>query len=110
MERVQLLMLSASPTPGSSDFGRYGGAVVNVYTTELSEIEALALAAREVAAAGWAVESVEEPHWLTRAELSETPMAWRTSSRRSKMGSCSCSTRTATSHPKAAPPTKRVAA
>ena len=65
-------MLSASPAPGSADFGRYGGAVVNVYTTEQSETEALALAAREVAAAGWAVESVEEQYWLTRAELLES--------------------------------------
>jgi len=66
-------MLSASPIPGSAECERYGGAVVNGYTTEQSEPAALALVAREVAAAGWAVDAVEEQTWLSRADLSESP-------------------------------------
>ena len=66
-------MLSASPLPGGPDSDRYGGATVNVYTTEQSERAALALATREVAAAGWAVDAIDEQGWLSRADLLESP-------------------------------------
>ena len=52
METVRLVMVDALPQPGTSAFAEYGGATINVYTTELSEQAAVAVAKREVTEAG----------------------------------------------------------
>jgi len=71
METVRLVMVDALPRPGTPAFAEYGGATINVYTTELSEQDAVALAAREVAEAGWQTRALEETYLLTRADLAE---------------------------------------
>ena len=66
-------MVDALPLPGTDAFGEYGGATINVYSTELSQDAALAIAAREVADAGWQIQSVEDTFLLTRQDLAEAP-------------------------------------
>lgn len=65
-------MVDASPLPGTDAFAEFGGATINIYTTEESEDGALAIAAREVAEAGWQIQSVEDNFVLTREDLVET--------------------------------------
>ncbi|WP_119718501.1 hypothetical protein [Cognatilysobacter tabacisoli] len=64
-------MVDALPQPGTPAFAEYGGATINVYTTELAEQAAVALATREVAEAGWQLQTVDETYLLTRADLAE---------------------------------------
>ncbi|KRG67548.1 hypothetical protein [Pseudoxanthomonas dokdonensis] len=71
METVRLVMVEALPRPDTPAFAKYGGATINVYTTELSEHAAVELATREVAEAGWQLQAVDETYLLTRAELPE---------------------------------------
>lgn len=71
MVTVRLVMVNALPQPGTSAFAEYGGATINVYTTELSEQAAVALAMREVAEAGWQLQTVDETYLLTRADIME---------------------------------------
>ena len=49
----------------------YGGAYINVYTTEDSKEAALQLASREVAEAGWQSRSIENIEYVTREDLVE---------------------------------------
>jgi hypothetical protein len=69
METVRLVMIDALPRPGTQAYAEYGGAMINVYTTELAEQPAVAVATREVTEAGWQVQSVEETYLLTRNDL-----------------------------------------
>ena len=69
METVRLVMMDALPQPGMPAFAEYGGATINVYTTELAEQPALALATQEVTEAGWQLQTVDETYLLTRADL-----------------------------------------
>lgn len=73
MERVRVVMVDALPLPGTDAFAEYGGATINIYSTEESEENALAIAAREVAEAGWQIQSVEENFLLTRDDLVDSP-------------------------------------
>jgi len=73
VERVRVVMVDTLPIPGTDGFETFGGARINVYTTELSEDGAHAIAAREVAEAGWHVQSVEGSFLLARADLAEAP-------------------------------------
>ena len=66
-------MVAALPLPGTDAFAEYGGATINIYTTEESEGGALTIAAREVAEAGWQIQSVEDNFLLTREDLAESP-------------------------------------
>ena len=66
-------MVDALPLPGTDTFAEYGGATINVYSTEDSEDGALVVAAREVAEAGWQIRSIENSFVLTREDLAETP-------------------------------------
>ena len=59
------------PQPGTPAFAEYGGATINVYTTELAEQAAVALATREVIEAGWQLQALDETYLLTRADLAE---------------------------------------
>ena len=69
METIRVVMVDALPQPGSEAFNEYGGATINVYTTELSEPTALEIAAREVAEAGWQLQAIDETFLLTRHDL-----------------------------------------
>ena len=71
MDTVRLVMVDALPQPGTPAFAEYGGATINVYTTELSEQDAIALASREVAEAGWQLQTVDDTYLLTRPDLVE---------------------------------------
>jgi hypothetical protein len=71
METVRLVMVDALPQPGTPAFAEYGGATINVYTTELSEQAAVALATREVTEAGWLLQAVDETYLLTRTDLAD---------------------------------------
>ena len=71
METVRLVMVDALPQPGTSAFAEYGGATINVYTTELSEQAAVAVAEREITKAGWQLRAVDETYLLTRTDLAE---------------------------------------
>ena len=73
MERVQVVMVMATPLPERPELAQYGGAAINVYTLEPSEEAAQELAFREVREAGWEPHVVEEQFWLTREDLGETP-------------------------------------
>lgn len=73
MERVQVVMVTATPQPDRPELAGYGGATINVYTLESSEQAARELAFREVRDAGWEPHEVDEQFWLTRADLTETP-------------------------------------
>ncbi|MFC5579464.1 hypothetical protein ACFPOA_15760 [Lysobacter niabensis] len=73
METVRVVMVDALPLPGTEAFAEYGGATINIYSTEQSEDGALTLAAREVAEAGWQIQSVEDNFLLTRADLMDSP-------------------------------------
>ena len=66
-------MVNALPLQGTDAFAEFGGATINVYTTEESEDGALAIAAREVAEAGWQMQSIEETFLLTREDLAKAP-------------------------------------
>jgi hypothetical protein len=69
MDTVRLVMVDALPQPGEPAFAEYGGAMINVYTTELAEQAAVALAIRGVNEAGWQLQAVDETYLLTRADL-----------------------------------------
>ncbi|WP_293389357.1 hypothetical protein [Nevskia sp.] len=71
METVRLVMVDALPQPGTRAFAEYGGATINVYTTELAEQAAVALATREVMEVGWQLQAIDETYLLTRADLAE---------------------------------------
>ena len=71
METIRLVMVDALPEPGTADFAEYGGATINIYTTELSEQAAVALAVREVTEAGWQLLAVDETYLLTRNDLAQ---------------------------------------
>ena len=73
MERVRVVMVDALPLPGTDAFEEFGGATINVYTTEEAEDGALAICLSQVAEAGWQVQSVEDSFLLTRADLAEAP-------------------------------------
>ena len=73
MERVRVVMVDALPLPGTDAFTEYGGATINIYSTEESEDGALAIAAREVAEAGWQIQSVEDTFVLTREDFVDSP-------------------------------------
>jgi hypothetical protein len=73
MERVQVVMVMATPMADRTELFEFGGAAINVYTTESSIEAAQELALREVEAAGWRPHVVEEQFWLTRDELQESP-------------------------------------
>ena len=73
MERVRVVMVDALPLPGTPAFAEFGGATINVFTTEESEDGALAVAAREVAEAGWQVRAIEETFLVTREDFEESP-------------------------------------
>ncbi len=66
-------MLDAQPRPGTEAFVKYGGASINVYTTELSEAAALSIAEQEVSDAGWQVRSIDETFLLARGDLVDAP-------------------------------------
>lgn len=73
MEQVRVVMVDARPLPGTDAFAEYGGATINVYSTELSQDAALAIAVREISEAGWQIQSVEDTFLLTRQDLAEAP-------------------------------------
>lgn len=73
MERVRVVMLEALPLPATNAFAECGGAIINVYLTELSRDAALDIAAREVAEAGWQIQSVEDTFLLSRQDLADAP-------------------------------------
>lgn len=72
MERVQVVMVMATPHPDRAELFGFGGAAINVYTTEVSEDAARELAFREVEALGWLPYVVEEQFWVTRNHLQNT--------------------------------------
>lgn len=70
-----MIMVDASPLPDTAVFAEFGGATINVYTTEESEAEALAIATQEILEAGWQVRFIEDTFLLTRGDLAATPEA-----------------------------------
>jgi len=73
METIRVVMVDAQPQFGTDAFVEYGGAAINIYTTELSEAAALDIAAQEVAEAGWQIQAIDETFLLTRADLVDAP-------------------------------------
>ena len=71
MDRVRVVTVNALPLPGTDEFEEFGGATINVWTTEDSEDRARAHAVREVTEAGWQVQSIEETFLLVREDLVE---------------------------------------
>ena len=72
MERVRVVTVNALPLPGTNEFEEFGGATINVWTTEESEDGARANAVREVTEAGWQVQSIEETFLLAREDFVES--------------------------------------
>ena len=70
MEGLYVVTVEASPLPGP-DFESTGGAYINVFTTASTEAEALGIASREVAEAGWRFDSVDQVVWVTRANYTD---------------------------------------
>lgn len=75
MERVRVVTVDAAPMPGTTAFAEFGGAIINVYTTEESEAGALAIATQETLAAGWQARFIEDTFLLTRGDLAAAPEA-----------------------------------
>ena len=57
--------------PGSDSFATCSGAVVNAWVVAPTEQQALAIAARDVQAAGWKIETLEAVFPVTRADYGE---------------------------------------
>jgi hypothetical protein len=72
MEAVRIVMVNAVPLPDTEAFAKYGGATINVYTTEQTEGRALVVATREVLDAGWQIKSIEDTFLVTRDDFIET--------------------------------------
>ena len=71
MSGLYVITIDALPLPGSETADTYGGAYINVYTTEQSETAALQTASREVAEAGWQSRAVEKVAFVTRDDFVE---------------------------------------
>lgn len=75
MESIRVVRLEAVPRLDSPEQGQVGGAFVNVYTTAVTEAEALRVAYAEVAETGWQVVSLEESIEMDRALAERRPDA-----------------------------------
>ena len=70
MEGLYVVTVEASPLPGP-DFESVGGAHINLYIAAATEPEALDIASREVAEAGWRFDSLDQVTWVTRADYTD---------------------------------------
>jgi len=71
MEGLYVVTIDALPLPGSDEASSFGGAYINVYTTDQSEAAALMTAGREVAEAGWQSHAIESVSFVTRQDFDE---------------------------------------
>jgi hypothetical protein len=65
-----LFIVTVEASPASEQGGAVG-AYINVFTTVATELEALAVARREVADAGWHFGNVDNVAWVTRDDYAE---------------------------------------
>jgi hypothetical protein len=66
-----VVTLQVTPAPGNPELAEFAGAYAVVFTTATSEDEALAIAGREMAEAGWTWQSLESVERVTRASYEE---------------------------------------
>jgi hypothetical protein len=71
MEGLYVVTIDALPFPGSEEANSFGGAYINVYTTDQSEAAALTTASREVAEAGWQSHAIESVSFVTRQDFED---------------------------------------
>ena len=72
MDGLFIVTVEAQPLPGPN-FESYGGAFINIFATVSTEAEALEVATREVAEAGWRFGSIDRVVWVTREDYVEDP-------------------------------------
>jgi hypothetical protein len=71
MDGLYVVTIEALPEPGSDNAQSYGGAFINIYTTDQTESAALETAGREVADAGWRSRTVEGIEYVTREDFDD---------------------------------------
>jgi len=71
MKGLYVVTIDALPLPGSDAAKEYGGAYINVYTTDQSESAALQTASREIAEAGWKSRTLEKVAFVTREDFDD---------------------------------------
>lgn len=71
MDGLYVVTIDALPLPGTEAANSYCGAYINVYTTEQSEVAALATASREVADSGWQSRAIERVAFVTRKDFED---------------------------------------
>jgi hypothetical protein len=71
MDGLYVVKIDALPLPGTEDARIYGGAYINVYTTDQSEAAALKTASREVADAGWRSRAIQSVAFVTRDDFED---------------------------------------
>jgi len=69
MDGIYVVIVEASPPPGSDKFFEFGGAYINVYTTSQTEGDAIAVATAEVREAGWQLDAIDGVNWATRSDF-----------------------------------------
>ena len=73
MEGLYVVTVEALPAAGSGAFALHGGAYINVFTTDATELQARDTVSREVADAGWKIQSIGNIDWVTRADYADDP-------------------------------------
>ena len=71
MNGLYVVTIDALPLPGSEAAEEFGGAYINVYTTDQSESAALQTASREVSEAGWQSRAIEKVVFVTREDFDD---------------------------------------
>jgi hypothetical protein len=71
MNGLYVVTINALPLPGTEAANTYGGAYINVYTTDHSEAAALMTASRELADAGWQSREIQSVSFVTRGDYDD---------------------------------------
>lgn len=77
MSGVYVVTVEARQRQFNATAGFPDGAVINVYSTVTSEPEARAVAAREIAAAGWQLVSIDSVSWWAAENFGDCAPAGR---------------------------------
>ena len=71
MDGLYIVTIDALPLPGTDAAESYGGAYINVYTTDQSEAAAVSTASREVTEAGWQSRAIQSVSFVTRKDFED---------------------------------------
>jgi hypothetical protein len=71
MNGLYIVTIDALPSPGTEGADSFGGAYINVYTTDQSEAAAVSTASREVAEAGWQSRAIQSVSFVTREDFED---------------------------------------